>query len=255
MNSMSLKEKINKKKAVLGTWNVLACAQVADVLAQSGLDFVIMDLEHGAHNASEILNCANACRAHGSSLLVRVPKPDIALYQSALDQGAEGLIVPHIESASEADEFVKATSFAPQGFRGFSPYTPAAGYGGKEPRRYARDANSDLVRAVIIESKEGLDHLNEILEVKGLDVVYFGAYDLSAVFGHTGDIFHPKIVRLIRSAAKQVVAAGLCPGGFVARSVSDVRTQKKWGLKFITYGVDASVLARDYRNVVKEFRR
>lgn len=254
MNKL-LKQKIKFKKPVLGTWNTIASGLATEVIAKSGLDFVILDFEHGPFDFSNLSDWINRCLVGGASPIVRVPVPETWMIQQALDQGAHGILVPHMDTPDAVEKFISDTYFAPKGGRGFSPFTKAGGFSAKDSARYVRNSNENLVRAIIIESGKGFDNLDAILEVPHLDVVYFGAYDLSAHFGHPGDIYHPDVLQPLKKGIQKVIRAGKCPGGFVAHSEQDIKRILNFGIRFLTYGVDANILLRDYQAAAASFHK
>lgn len=251
----TLKNKIQKKNPILGTWNTLGASLVTDAIAQSGLDFVIIDFEHGPFELHRISDYVSHCQAYGCAPIVRLPVPEPWMIQQALDQGAEGLMVPHMQNANDVKEFIRTTQFSPKGTRGFTPFTKAGSFNGTNAGDYVKHSNQNIVRSIIIESKEGFENLDEILEIEDLDIVYFGAYDLSAVFGHPGDIYHADVMKPLKQGIAKVSAVGKCAGGFVAHSQNDIKKLLNLGLKFITYGVDANLLYREYSTVHQAFKK
>lgn len=249
-----LKSKLSRKKAVLGTWNTLGAVLATDALAQSGLDFVIVDFEHGPLELNKIASYSAHAQVHGCAAIVRLPKPEAWMVQQALDQGADGLIVPHIHDFESAEAFVKSTIFSPEGTRGFTPFSRAGSYTGKKAAQYAEASNRNILRAVIIESLEGFENLEKITTIEKLDVIYFGAYDLSAAFGRPGDIYHPQVLKYLKDGIRKVRKAKKTAGGFVAHTFEDIRKIQKMGIDFITYGVDSNILLRDYAAAVGKFK-
>lgn len=250
-----LKEKLGKGRPVLGTWHTLGSPLVCEVLAESGLDFVIVDFEHGPFELGRAQEFIPRCELHGCSPLVRVPANEPWMVLQALDQGAHGVVVPQLASAAEARKLARSAKYHPQGMRGFTPYTRPGGFGAVPGKDYAAKANALTLTTAIVESKEGLSNLDEILEVEGLDIVYFGAYDLSQALGVPGEVRHKTVVDAVKKAAAKASKAGKVAGGFVAKSKDDVKWQLDLGLRFITYDVDSSVLLQGYRGVTEWFKR
>ncbi|MBI3298579.1 MAG: siderophore biosynthesis protein SbnG [Elusimicrobia bacterium] len=241
-----LKEKLAAGKACLGTWNTLASPLVTDALAHSGLDFVIVDMEHGAFKPDLIGPAVSACEARGVSALVRMPALEDWLVLQALDQGAHGVVIPHIESAEDAKKLVSYAKYHPLGTRGFTPFPKGGGFTGQGAATYAARANLLTMTAAIVESKAGLDALDGILGVEGLDVVYFGAYDLSQALGVPGQVDSPALLKVIEDGVRRARKAGKAAGGFVPRSREHLKRCLDMGMTFITYEVDSSALARPY---------
>jgi 4-hydroxy-2-oxoheptanedioate aldolase len=238
-----LKVKINEGKPVLGVWNTLASPLVTEVLAQSGLDFQIIDLEHGPFILDKVNLHVSACEnAPSCTPLVRIPSNQEWMSLQALDQGAHGVVVPHISNIQEAKELVKSTKYYPSGERGFTPFSKAGGFNNRNTSNYATNANNSTLSVVIIESQEGLDNLDEIIDVDGIDIIYFGAFDLSQALGCPGEVNNPKVINAIKHGVEIVNAKGKCAGGFVPQSKDEIQFLLDMGMQFITYQVDSSII-------------
>lgn len=250
-----LKEKIQAQKTVLGTWNTLGNPLVTEVLARAGLDFVIIDFEHGPYQLDQVHLYVDKCELFGCSPLVRIPSNSDWMVLQALDQGAHGVIVPHINSAKEAQKLAETTKYFPHGNRGFTPFTKAGGFTNQGSEGYSDRANSLILTSVIIESKEALENLDQMLSVPGIDIFYFGAYDLSREFGCPGNTKSDKVVGAIKQGVQKVRAAGKCAGGFVPQSKEEIKWVKEIGISFLTYQVDSSALYESYHSVVDWMKR
>jgi 4-hydroxy-2-oxoheptanedioate aldolase len=250
-----LKEKLNKGEAVLGTWNTLSSPLVTEVLAQSGLDFQIIDLEHGPFAIDKVYLHVSACENSQCTPLVRIPSNSDWMALQALDQGAHGVVVPHIDTVDDANIFVDATKYHPQGNRGFTPFSKAGGFTNVNVDKYVGRAIDETINIVIIESKEGLDNLEEILKVGAIDIVYFGAYDLSQALGHPGNTKHPEVVQAIQQGVNLVNGADKYAGGFVPQSKNEIQELLDMGMKFITYEVDSSIIHKHVDDVSSWFLR
>lgn len=248
------KEKIGSGRPVIGTWNTLGEGLVTEVLARSGLDFIILDFEHGPFLIESVHALVNACEPHGCSPIVRLPANEDWLVLQALDQGAHGVMVPQVDTVEEAWRFCEAAKYAPVGRRGYSPFTKAGGFSREGAQGYVRRANEATITAILIESETGLRNLDAILDLPELDVVYFGAYDLSLALGCKGGTKDRSLRKRIESAAAKVNAAGKCPGGFVPESLTEIQRLLDMGLRFITFGVDCALLYNPLRAVVEHFR-
>lgn len=249
-----LKKKLSGSDVLLGTWNTLASPLVTEILARAGLDFVVIDMEHGPYQLDQVHKYVDKCEAFDCSPLVRIPTNADWMALQALDQGAHGVIVPHIDTADQARALVKATKYHPLGERGFTPFSKAGGFTNKGAENYSSVANDNTVVGVIIESKEGLKNLDEILKVDGIDVVYFGAYDLSQALGHPGQVKSDAIAGEISAAAAKVNAAGKVAGGYVPQSLEEIKWAKDMGLRFLTYQVDCSVILENYASICQQVR-
>jgi len=254
MKKNFVKEKITDGIPVFGTWNTLGSPMVTEVMARAGLDFIIIDFEHGSFSISEVHNYVNACERYSCSPIVRVPGKFDWMIQQVLDQGAHGVILPGIETSQDVRDFVEAVKFKPQGHRGFTPHTKAGGFTNINTETYPQEANDLTLVGVIIESVVALNNLDSILEVEGLDIVYFGAYDLSLELNSPGDVFGEELIEMISSGVNKTIKAGKCAGGFVPQSVEKVISIMDLGIRFITYNVDSAILYHDIHDVLKAVR-
>jgi 4-hydroxy-2-oxoheptanedioate aldolase len=158
-----------------GSWMNIASPLVAETLSRAGYDCVVVDVQHAETNINAIAPMLTAIELGGAEPFVRLRwnRPEDIMY--ALDMGAYGVIVPLVESAAHARAMVDAALYPPHGSRSYGPRRPALRYG----ESYARQARDTFVLLAMIETRRGLDHLDEILTVDGLDGVFIGPADLS----------------------------------------------------------------------------
>jgi len=250
LGTNNLKNRLDTGVPALGTWNTLASPLVTEVIAQSGLDFQIIDLEHGPFILDQVHQHVSACEgAPSCTPLVRIPANESWMALQALDQGAYGVVVPHIDSVEAAQRLVDASKYHPQGNRGFTPFSKAGGFTNRDTTSYVKHALNETLNIVIIESKDGLEQLDAILEVDGIDIIYFGAYDLSQAVGQPGDVRHPDVISAIQKGVDATNRAGKHAGGFVPQSRDDVKWLLDMGMRFITYEVDSSIIHTHIRSV------
>ena len=255
LSNNRLKAKLQEGNPVIGTWNTLGSPLVTEVLAQSGLDFQIIDLEHGPFILEQVHLHVSACENSPSCTpLVRVPSNEDWMVLQALDQGAHGVVVPHIPNRQAAESMVSSVKYHPSGDRGFTPFSKAGGFNNRDTAGYVKNANEATLSVVIIESKEGLDKLDEILDVDGVDIVYFGAYDLSQALGHPGEVRHPDVISSIQKGVEIVNRKGKWAGGFVPQSQDDIKWLLDIGMRFITYEVDSSIIYTHTRGITDWFQ-
>lgn len=201
-----LREKLESGVPIFGTFVTMTDPAAVEVAALAGFDYAIADLEHAAIDAESLQNHMRAARARGIGLLVRVAGNVKHEILRVLEAGAEGIMVPHIASRSDAERAVSAVRYAPLGSRGIYDNTRAGDYsahglGGY--REYTERANAEVVLVFLIEDKEGVDNAGEIAAVEGVDVIAVGPADLSFSMGLYGSVGHPDIA----AAAAQVRAA------------------------------------------------
>lgn len=249
-----IREKMAAGRPVIGTWNTLASPLLTEVMAKAGYDFQIIDLEHGPFVLGSVHQFVSACEGTTQcSPLVRIPANEDWMALQAMDQGAHGVVAPHIQDAASAAKLARAIKYHPEGKRGFTPFSKAGGFTNRSTTAYVATANREGVGIAIVESRAGLDHLEEIVAQDGIDVIYFGAYDLSQDLGHPGDVRNPAVVAAIREGVDVVSRRGKYAGGFVPQSPDDVKWLLDMGMRFITYDVDSSTVLRSVSAITEWF--
>jgi len=244
-----VKEKLKQGLPVMGTWNTLASPLVTEILGQAGFDFVIIDFEHGPADYSNIASYVNAAEINQCSPIVRVSSQADWQTLQALDQGAHGIIVPHVDTLEELKSIIDNAKYAPLGKRGFTPFTKAGGFSSGVIENYTEEANNFNLISIIIESKKGLQNLDKILSCKELDVVYLGSYDLSQDLGVPGQVRHPLVVKEITDAVVKIKAAGKFAGGFLLQNEEDAKWLINMGMQFLLFDVDSSILYRPIKKM------
>ena len=250
----SIKEKLKKGESLIGTWNTFGSTLATKVIASSGLDFQILDLEHGPFSLSNIHDHVASSKYYDCSCLLRIPDNQKWISLQSLDQGVEGIVIPQIEDASSAKEAVTSLKYFPDGNRGFSPFTFSGDFTNSSVEEFVRNSNLDSVSVILLESIDSLENLPEILKIKELDVVYIGAYDLSKSMGVPGDIFNKRVVSKVKEATDLINKSGKAAGSFVPQNEDQVKFCLDLGLRFITYSVDTFELKNAFLKANKVFR-
>ncbi len=240
-----LKKKIESGQLVLGSFSIIPDPTVAEIAASAGLDFLVIDREHGAVSLETAQDIARACETHGVSPLLRIHRPDQTLVQQALDIGVHGIQVPTITSARQARDVLRFAKYPPVGERGFSPFTRAGSYGAGNAGVIVSNANKNGLIVVHIENKEGVDNIDGILNTEGIDVVFVGLYDLSVSLGFPGETEHPKVQQTLVTLVQKINAAGKYAGSIVV-DPQKLPALIDIGVRYITYSVDCEVLRRGY---------
>ncbi|KAL1306431.1 hypothetical protein AAFC00_005131 [Neodothiora populina] len=209
---------LRNNELALMTFVAIPSVRHAQIVALTGLDGVIIDCEHGHIGDDSMHNSVSAISALGVSPIIRVRGPAPDLLKRALDTGAHGLMVPMINTADEALSVVNYSKFPPLGLRGQGSAFPAIGHGLTTPE-YMRSANETLLTIVQIETRQGVDNVDEIAAVPGIDYLFIGPNDLAqSLLGYTparGD--EPAFVDAVNS----IVAAAKRHGKWVGRLVND----------------------------------
>jgi 4-hydroxy-2-oxoheptanedioate aldolase len=221
MRKNALKEKLYAGKAAFGVMVTFPSPQVLEMLGYLGFDWVLLDNEHGSITVDCAEECIRACEVSGVTPIVRPVgnRPD--LISPFLDRGAQGVQVPHINTAEEARAVVDAVKFYPEGHRGFFFRSRPNAYGFAAPAsQFTQEANRETLVCVMIEEVEGLRNLEEMLKVDGVDVYFIGSGDLSQSMGYPGQQTHPQVLRAMEEGIGKIRAAGKiagvsCPEDFV----------------------------------------
>lgn len=185
----------------------------AAIAGSSGVDFVVIDAEHGPFTLASMRACTEALQGTGNRVVVRTASANITEIQQLLDLGIDGVLVPHVETAETAESVVAAVRYPPEGRRGMAGGVRAMGYGLNEDS-YLRSANQSLAAMVIIESEAGVHNAAAIAAVPGLDAVIIGTGDLSADMGVTAQYEHPKLLNAVGSAVDALLMADIKVGAF-----------------------------------------
>lgn len=225
----------------VGCWLSLANTYTAESLAGLGFDWLCVDLQHGLLDYGDLTRMLPAISTSGATPLVRVPWNEPYEIMKALDAGAYGVIVPMINDRQEAQQAVSACRYPPDGLRSFGPIR-AALYGG---RGYASEANQQLACIGMIETRQGLDNLEEIVTTPGLDAVYIGPSDLALALGlpPIGDTDHPEHAAAVQQIAEACRGAGIGVGIHTS-SLAYAQKYLAQGFNLVTLGSDAGFMMR-----------
>jgi 2-keto-3-deoxy-L-rhamnonate aldolase RhmA len=249
-----VKRALREGQVTIGTWIQIGHPAVAEIFANSGFDWIAADCEHTDIDIEVFAGIARGMYGRGSVPLVRVRENDTLAIRQVLDAGAQGIIVPLVNSAAEAQAAVLAAKYPPLGVRGFA-FCRANNWG-SDFDRYARSANDQVVVVVMIESREAVEHIDEILAVDGVDGVFIGPYDMSGSYGLTGQTSHPTIqdacARVVAACRAHQKAAGI---HLVIPTDESVRQAIGQGFTFIALGVDTMFLAMAGGKILETARK
>ena len=220
-----------------------------EAMGYAGLDFVIIDLEHGPNSIRSAQNLVRAAQLSGAFPIIRVKEGADHVMAEALDIGAGGIQVPQITCGVEAREVVKRTKFAPVGERGVCRFVRAAHYSAMDRYDYFKSANESVI-ILQIEGQSGIDDLDAILDVEGIDVVFIGPYDLSQSLGVVGDIENPLVERKMFEIIDKCAQKGMAVGTF-ADTPKNARKWRDLGVKYIAYSVDVGIFCDAVKGIIK----
>ena len=239
------KEALAKGERQIGCWMSFADGQIAEIMGTCGFDWLVIDGEHAPNDIRSIRDQLIALTASPSHPVVRVPVGETWMIKQVLDAGAQTVLVPIVESADQARELVRACHYPPKGVRGVGATAARATMFGSISE-YIQTADQEVCLLVQVENRAGIDALDEILQIEGIDGVFIGPADLSTDMGHQGNSAHPEVRAAIADAITRIKAAGIAPG---ILGVSEEATQAylDMGAQFLAVGIDVLVLAQNAR--------
>ncbi|MBU3891045.1 HpcH/HpaI aldolase/citrate lyase family protein [Methylosinus sp. KRF6] len=196
------------ERPLVGLINSVPAPLLVEMLGYAGYDFVVIDQEHAAPNPETLENLIRAAECSGVTPLVRMPGAASDAILHALDAGAQGVVIPHVRNADEARAAVRASRYHPLGERGISGGR-TTGFGSLTLPDYFSLANAEILVAVMIEDREGVEAIDEIVAVPGVDLVIEGAIDLSQSYGAPAQAQHPDVLTAVAHVAACCRAAGV----------------------------------------------
>ncbi|WP_223510858.1 MULTISPECIES: 4-hydroxy-2-oxoheptanedioate aldolase [unclassified Pseudomonas] len=248
----TFKLRLQSGEAQIGLWLGLADAYCAELAANAGFDWLLIDGEHAPNDLRGMLGQLQAVAPYPSHPVIRPVIGDTALIKQVLDIGVQTLLVPMVESADQARELVKAIHYPPNGVRGVGSALARASRWNSIPG-YLDKADEQMCLLVQIENREGLANLDAIAAVDGVDGVFIGPADLSASMGYRGNPGHPEVQAAIEDAIARIQKAGKAAGILSA----DQKLAKRYielGAAFVAVGVDTTVLMRGLQTLAATFK-
>lgn len=224
----------------IGLWTSLCSNIVAELVGDTGFDWVVLDTEHAPNEPADILAQLQAMQGGTAEAVVRPPANDAVMIKRVLDVGARTLLIPFVQDAAEAAAAVVATRYPPAGIRGVSTAPRANRYG--RVAGYHGTASDDICVVVQLETRNALTQLEAIAAVEGVDALFIGPSDLAADLGHLADSAHPEVQEAIADGCRRSLAAGR-PIGILAPVEADARRYFEMGFGFVAIGSDVGVLA------------
>lgn len=252
-----LKEKIKNKEKVLGTFFELGSMSVIECLGQTGLDFVIIDNEHGPFETESTMNYIRACDNVGLTPLVRVREVSRPAILKPLDIGAKGLIVPCIETIEQAKKVVEYGKFSPIGKRGFCPSRKDY-WGYSHPQGQPIDIgmkheNEKTLLILQCETVGCLENIEAIVSMDGVDGIFIGPFDLSISMGIPGQFDNPEFLKAVDKILSTCKKYNKISSVFTGR-FDDIDKYYKQGFDIVTYSLDANILVDRFKNIVSNIK-
>lgn len=250
---VQLKKKLQDGKVTIGSWVTLGHPGIAEILANAGYDWIVVDMEHSViaiDTAGDMIRVIDLC---GVAPLVRLTSNHPDQIKRLMDAGAHGIVVPMVNCADDAARAVAAVRYAPEGSRGVG-LARAQGYGVGFKDYFEWQKHSSVV-IVQIEHRSALDNLDAILTVPGVDGFIIGPYDLSCSMGIPGQFDHPDFIaalnRILEAGHRLGVPAGL---HIVEPDTERLAQSIKQGYRFIAYSVDIRLIDVGARHGLHHFK-
>ena len=245
------KARLGEGPAQIGLWAALTDTVCVEITAGAGFDWLCLDGEHSPHELRTLLAALQTLAAYPVQPIVRVPVGDPAIIKRVLDIGAQTVVVPMVETADQARRLVEAMRYPPNGIRGVGTSLARAARWNRAVDYFAR-ADAEMCLIVQIESARGLEHLEDIAAVDGVDALFIGPSDLAASLGHLGNPAHPDVQQAIHAAIRRTIAAGK-PCGSLSADEATARDYLNRGCRFIAVGSDAGLFANATRQLARKF--
>lgn len=239
------KKRLKEGELQIGCWAGFADPYALEMLATADFDWLVIDGEHAPNDIPTISAQVAVLQGKHSEAVVRLPVGQDWLIKQALDTGAQTLLIPMVETADQARELVAACRYPPEGIRGSgAALARASGFG--MVKDYIQSANAEICVLVQVETQKGIDALDEILQVEGIDGVFIGPSDLANDMGFPGQTDHPTVRTTIEAALRQITAAGIAPG-ILALDDAVAENYRSWGAQFLAVGIDVVMFVQTAR--------
>ena len=253
MKNTSLKHKLKTKDVTIGSWITIGHQAVVDILAEAGFEWLCIDLEHTVVDYNELQVLIGFIQAHNIAALVRVSKNEEVVIKKVLDAGADGIIVPMICSAAEAKQAVDFAKYPPVGKRGVGlNRAQRYGFGFEEYKKWLEE---NLVVIAQIEHINGVNNLEEIISIQGIDGVFIGPYDLSASLGIPGMYNEPVVIEALKKFEGICLKNDVTMGYHVIEpNINLVKEKQQAGYNFIAFSTDFLFMGKKAAAEMKEWK-
>jgi 4-hydroxy-2-oxoheptanedioate aldolase len=219
-----------------GTFLNLGSPTAVEIAADTGFDWLLIDLEHGSGSAADLRSMLLACRGSSAASIVRIRSVDADTVKFVMDSGAAGIMFPYVSTVAEAKRAVDCIKYPPLGSRGVAGAIRATNFG-RDWHQYFNDANDNSLVIVQIETPEAVEASADIAAIDGVDVLFVGPLDLSVNLGFPGDFTQPRFVEALKKVVKSCSDHGKTPG--ILTKAGFEQQHKDLGFKFTAVGSDS----------------
>ena len=252
MRKNKLKELFKAGKPIINSWLAVPSSFSAEVMANQGWDSLTIDMQHGLIDYPNAVNMLQAISTTETTPMARVNWNEPGQIMKILDAGSYGVICPMVSNRKEAENFVKACQYPPKGYRSFGPIR-ASIYGGSD---YSKHADNEVLKLAMIETKEALEKLDEILNTPNLDGIYIGPADLSLAVGEEPGFdkaesskAYKEILKILEAAKKRNLLAGIHNG-----TAEYAQKMIKKGFNLVTVGSDSRYITSGSKNDLEKLK-
>ena len=246
----SFRKRLQARERLIGCWCSLGSPVTTEIMGVAGFDWLLLDGEHALNDVLSLVPQLMALKDSVSAPVVRPAWNDPVLIKRLLDAGFYNYLVPFVRTAEEAHAAVRALRYPPAGIRGVSVSHRSNRYGAIT--QYQEIINDNLSLIVQIEDQSGVDAIDAICAVDGVDAVFIGPSDLSAGLGHLGDANHPDVQNAIRHVTQRATAAGKATG-ILAPVEADARRYLDLGVTLVAVGSDLGLLRGSSQGLCDKF--
>ena len=246
------KSALSQGQTLYGCWAGFADAYATEILATAGFDWLVIDGEHAPNDLRSMMHQLQILTGQHSLPVVRLPMGEAWAIKQALDIGAQTLLIPMVESAQQASDLVRATRYPPEGIRGSGAALARASHF-SAIEDYTATANRQICLLVQVETQAGIEALDDILAVDGVDGVFIGPSDLAADMGYLGDSRAAPVQDAIQQALGQIANSPKA-AGILATDHDTALRYRDWGAQFLAVGIDVVMLAQAARATMAQWR-
>jgi 4-hydroxy-2-oxoheptanedioate aldolase len=246
----NLKKRIKNGETVNGCWINLGSPLAAELIGHVGFDWVLIDLEHSSMAEKDVQAILQAMESSPTAVLVRVESAEPARISKVMDSGAEGIMCPKVDNATEAKKVINGLHYPPFGKRGVAKMVRATAFG-KNFQEYYESSKENSLGIIQIETVEALNNLEEIAALEGVDVLFIGPADLTMEMGIFGQFDNP----IFLEAVKKIVSAAEKFGkatGILFFDPNDYKKYHEMGIKFIGCGADSTFISNGAKEMAKK---
>jgi len=247
-----LKEKFQNHDLTLGLWVTLESASITEIATVMGLDWILVDAEHGHLDLKEIMEHVRATRNTDTTPLVRIEEIEQGNIKRVLDIGAEGILVPQVRTAEDVATAIRFAKYPPVGVRGIGAERATRWAMGIQG--YTATANENILVIPLIENMDAVHNFESILSVPGIDAIFFGPHDLAASCGYLGEWAHPQVMEHIFTMRRAAEAAGL-PTGIMTANPAEARKRREQGFNMLAIGIDTVLMVRAAQEMMEALDR